>query len=154
MFNIVRLTAYRPYFFLTALMACMTLLVGCHPTQPSYFCEGDPLAHYLDRATDVEYPDVYQPRLEEVDKTGAPITLSNAQVGESWDITLEETISIALKNSKVVRNLGSVTPFGFADGLTSRSVGSATASAAMRSLFTSKLACLCASMCHGTGSWR
>ena len=108
------------------LLVCMTLLVGCHPTQPSYFCEGDPLAHYLDRATDVEYPDVYQPRLEEVDKTVAPITLSNAKVGESWNITLEETISIALKNSKVIRNLGSVTPFGFADGLTSRTVGSAT----------------------------
>jgi outer membrane protein TolC len=107
-------------------MVCMTLLAGCHPTQPSYFCEGDPLAHYLERATDIEFPDVYQPRLEEVDRAGAPITLSNAQVGESWEITLEETISIALKNSRVIRNLGSVTPFGFADGLTSRTVGSAT----------------------------
>jgi outer membrane protein TolC len=125
-FNIVRSPASQPYFFSTVLMICMTLLAGCHPTQPSYFCEGDPLAHYLDQATDVEYPDVYQARLEEVDQAGAPITLSNAQVGESWDITLEETISIALKNSKVVRNLGSVTPFGFADGLTGRTVGSAT----------------------------
>jgi len=125
-FNIVRSTAFQPYFFSTVLIACMTLVAGCHPTQPSYFCEGDPLAHYLDQATDVEYPDVYQPRLEEVEQAGAPITLSNAQVGESWDITLEETISIALKNSKVVRNLGSVTPFGFADGLTGRTVGSAT----------------------------
>ena len=126
MFNIVRSTATQRYWFLMVLMICMTLLAGCHPTQPSYFCEGDPLAHYLDQATDVEYPDVYQARLEEVEQAGAPITLSNAQVGESWDITLEETISIALKNSKVVRNLGSVTPFGFADGLTGRTVGSAT----------------------------
>ncbi len=126
MFNIVRSTATQRYWFLMVLMICMTLLAGCHPTQPSYFCEGDPLAHYLDQATDVEYPDVYQARLEEVDQAGAPITLSNAQVGESWDITLEETISIALKNSKVVRNLGSVTPFGFAYGLTGRTVGSAT----------------------------
>ena len=126
MFNIVRPTACQRHVFSLVLIACMTLLAGCHPTQPSYFCEGDPLTHYLERATDVEFPDVYQPRLEEVDKAGAPITLSNAQVGESWEITLEETISIALKNSKVIRNLGSVTPFGFADGLTSRTVGSAT----------------------------
>lgn len=109
-----------------AFLVLLTGLVGCHPTQPFYFCEGDPLAHYLDQATDLEFPDVYQPRLEEVNQAGEPITLSNAKIGKSWDITLEETISIALKNSKVIRNLGSVTPFGFADALTSRTVGSAT----------------------------
>ena len=123
LFSLIRWSTGFP---LMVWILALTFMVGCHPTQPFYFCEGDPLEHYLDRATDLEFPDVYQPRLDEVEQTGAPITLSNAAIGESWDITLEETISIALQNSKVVRNLGSVTPFGFADGLTSRTVGSAT----------------------------
>ena len=126
MLHLASLIGRSTCLLVLALVLLVTALVGCHPTQPFYFCEGDPLAHYLDQATDLEYPDVYQPRLEEVEKAVAPITLSNAEIGESWDITLEETVSIALQNSKVIRNLGSVTPFGFADGLTSRTVGSAT----------------------------
>jgi outer membrane protein TolC len=101
-------------------------IAGCTSSSPFYLYERDELAHYLDRATEIEYPDVYQPRLEEVDQAQAPITLSNPEFHESWELSLQEAIHTSLHNSKVIRNLGSVTPFGFADGLTGRTVGSTT----------------------------
>ena len=101
-------------------------IAGCSSSSPFYLHERDELAHYLDRATEIEYPDVYQPRLEEVDQAQAPITLSNPEFHESWELSLQEVIHTSLHNSKVIRNLGSVTPFGFADGLTGRTVGSTT----------------------------
>ncbi|MFP6649537.1 MAG: TolC family protein, partial [Pirellulaceae bacterium] len=101
-------------------------IAGCTSSSPFYLHERDELAHYLDRATEIEYPDVYQPRLEEVDQAQAPITLSNPEFHESWELSLQEAIHTSLHNSKVIRNLGSVTPFGFADGLTGRTVGSTT----------------------------
>ncbi len=53
------------------------------------------------------------------------MTLSNPEFREMWDLQLQEVVSIAMQNSKVVRNLGGVTPFGFADALVGRT-GSAT----------------------------
>ena len=101
-------------------------IAGCSSSSPFYLHERDELAYYLDRATEIEYPDVYQARLEEVDQAQAPITLSNPGFHESWELSLQEVIHTSLHNSKVIRNLGSVTPFGFADGLTGRTVGSTT----------------------------
>ena len=101
-------------------------IAGCSSSSPFYLHERDELAYYLDRATEIEYPDVYQARLEDVDQAQAPITLSNPEFHESWELSLQEAIHTSLHNSKVIRNLGSVTPFGFADGLTGRTVGSTT----------------------------
>lgn len=107
------------------LLIVITASTGCHPTQPFYFHEDGDLSHYLDQATRLDDPDVVQPMLEDVEFAHAPLTLSNSQIGEIWDLELEEAVSIALQNSKVVRNLGGVTPFGFADALVGRT-GSAT----------------------------
>ncbi len=110
---------------LALLLIVLSVFTGCHPTQPFYFHEDGDLSHYLDRATEMENPDNFQPQLEDVEFAEAPLTISNPEFREMWDLSLEEVTSISLANSKVVRNLGGVTPFGFADGLVGRT-GSAT----------------------------
>ena len=108
-----------------AILAALAV-TGCTSSQPFYLHERDDLAHYLDQATTIEFPDVYQSRLDEVEQALPPITLSNPEFQQSWELSLQEALHTALHNSKVIRNLGSVTPFGFADGLTGRTVGSTT----------------------------
>ena len=107
---------------LTGLMAA----TGCTPTQPFYYAEDGDLSHYLDRATELEYPDVETASLPDSTEALAPLTLSDPEFCEIWDLRLEEVIAIGLQNSKVIRNLGGVTPFGFADGLVNRTGQNAT----------------------------
>ncbi|MBL7042315.1 MAG: TolC family protein [Pirellulaceae bacterium] len=103
------------------LLIALTVFSGCHPTQPFFFHEDGDLSHLLNHATDLEYPDVQTASLPDAAESGEPLTISNPQFDEIWDVELEECIVIALQNSKTIRNLGGVTPFGFADGLLSRS---------------------------------
>ena len=110
---------------LALILVALTIFTGCHPTQPFYFHEDGDLSHYLDHATAIEEPNYWQPMLEDVEYAEAPMTIRNPEFREMWDMSLEEIVSIALQNSKVVRNLGGVTPFGFADALVGRT-GSAT----------------------------
>src|SRR5688572_11230107 len=58
---------------------------GCHPSQPFYFHEDGDLSHYLDRATQLESPDLYQPHLAEVDQAIAPYRISRPEELEPWD---------------------------------------------------------------------
>ena len=99
---------------------------GCHPTQPFYLHERGDLAHYLATATDLENPDIEEISLNEVVQTHSPLTLTDPEFNHFRDITLEECVSIALQNSKVIRNLGSLTQFMIADGLVGRTAGSTT----------------------------
>ncbi|RIK79935.1 MAG: hypothetical protein DCC67_09940 [Planctomycetota bacterium] len=87
-------------------LAALTLLSGCAPTQPFYYQEDGDLSHYMDVATAIEYPDVNAPPLDEVQTTQAPLTLANAQNFQMWDLTLEEVTRITLENSQVIRQLG------------------------------------------------
>jgi len=103
------------------LLIALTALTGCHPTQPFYFHEDGDLSHYLDHATDIEYPDVCTTTLADAAESKDPLTVTNPEFDEMWDVTLEECIIITLQNSKAFRNLGAVTPFGFADALVGRS---------------------------------
>ena len=112
--------------YLTLLLTVLTGMIGCHPTQPFYLHNDNDLSHYLDKATDLDYADVYEPSLAEVEFSGAPLTLTDPEFAEHWDLGLEDVVSIALNNSKVVRNLGGVTPFGFADALVGRTANSAS----------------------------
>ena len=73
-------------------LCALTLLSGCQPTQPFFFAEdgnilgkGD-LSHYLNVATDIEYPDVDAPPLEEVVGAQAPLSLSNSDNFDVWDL--------------------------------------------------------------------
>lgn len=112
--------------YIALLLVVMTVFTGCHPTQPFYFHEDGDLSHYLDKATEIEYPDVCAESLAETTGAHAPLTITNPEFDEMWDLTLEECINLALQNSKVIRNLGGVTPFGFADALVGRTSGSPT----------------------------
>ncbi len=78
------------------------IFTGCHPTQPFYLSDNGSLSHYLDRATEIEYPDVAVESLPEVTQAYAPLSVDN-QDYEFLDITLEECISKALLNTKLVR---------------------------------------------------
>lgn len=82
---------------------------GCTPSQPFYFREDGDLSHYLEHATEVEEPDLDTERLAEVEFARSPLTISNSDDFEIWDLTLEDCISIALQNSKVLKNLGTAT---------------------------------------------
>lgn len=97
---------------LSLLLVALTLFTGCHSTQPFYFNDDCDLSHYLDQATDLEHPDVNEPRLPEVDNAHAPLTLSDPEPKEMWDISLEEAIAITLENSKVIRTRGAVSQSG------------------------------------------
>ncbi len=99
---------------------------GCSPTQPFYLHEDGDLSHYVATVTELENPDVEQISLEEVTQARPPLTLSEAEFNNFRDVTLEECVSIALQNSKVIRNLGSLTQFTIADGLVGRTAGSMT----------------------------
>ena len=87
-------------------LCLLTLVSGCHPTQPFYYHEDGDLSHYMNVATDVEYPDVDAFPLDEVEGARAPLTLANAEDFVIWDLKLEEVTRITLVNSDVIRNLG------------------------------------------------
>ncbi len=97
----------------TSMTLCVLVLAsGCKPMQPFFFQEdgnlggkGD-LSHYMDIATDIEYPDVQQDSLDEVHAAQAPLTIANAENFDIWDLTLEEITRITLSNSEVIRQLG------------------------------------------------
>ena len=88
------------------MLSASILATGCQPQQPFYCNEDGDLSHYLDVATDIEYPDVDEPSLDEVNGTLAPLTLKNTDNYEMWDLSLEEAVRITLCNSQVMRQLG------------------------------------------------
>jgi len=117
----------RPLHPTVALLLIMVLTAtGCSPTQPFYLHEDGDLSHYVATVTELENPDVEQIALAEVTHAQPPLTLSDPEFKNFRDVTLEECVSIALHNSKVIRNLGSLTQFTIADGLVGRTGGSMT----------------------------
>ncbi|MEM7316764.1 MAG: TolC family protein, partial [Planctomycetota bacterium] len=96
------------------LLILSALLTGCQPIQPYYLNkDGDAdLSHYLDVATEIEYTDVCQDPIDEVTQAYSPRTISNPQFDEFWDLSLEDAMSHAMHNSKVIRTFGQVRQFG------------------------------------------
>src|SRR3990172_8253731 len=92
--------------FWALVLSASVLATGCQPQQPFYCKEDGDLSHYLDVATDIEYPDVDEPSLDEVNCAQAPLTLKNTDNYEMWDLSLEESVRITLCNSQVMRQLG------------------------------------------------
>ncbi|QDU93396.1 TolC family protein [Lignipirellula cremea] len=88
---------------LALLLISQIALAGCRPIQPRYLHSDGDLSHYLDSATDLEYPDVEQEQLPDAAFSNAPLTISDPDFSNFWDVTLEEAVSIALQNSKVIR---------------------------------------------------
>lgn len=96
----------RKFIRLAAIVQiCLVLFTGCHPTQP-FFIKNDPsMANYLDQAMSIEYADVQVESLPEA--TGAVVPLGPDNMPEEFmDLSLEDCISIALQNSKILRVVG------------------------------------------------
>lgn len=82
---------------------------GCRPQQPYYLFEDGDLSHYMDQATQIEYPDAHVESLDEVAIDGPnyrPFSLQNPDQLEPTPLSLQEAIRNALLNSKVLRQLG------------------------------------------------
>ena len=90
---------------LIAMLCGAVVAPGCQPQQPFYFHEDGDLSHYIDTATDIEYPDVETQTLEDVKHAAPPLSLDNPTPREMWDLKLEEAIKTTLCNSKVMRSL-------------------------------------------------
>src|SRR5262245_28351002 len=92
----------------TSWVLCLLMLIsGCKPTQPFFYKEDGDLSHYMNVATDIEYPNVAEtPPIDDVLGAKAPLTLANAENFEIWDLTLEEVTRRTLENSQVIRQLG------------------------------------------------
>ena len=96
--------------FWSLVLSASLVAPGCAPQQPFYCREDGDLSHYLDVATEIEYPDVEEPSLDEVTNTLPPLTLKNTENYEIWDLSLEEAVQITLCNSQVMRQLGGQSP--------------------------------------------
>ena len=81
---------------------CLILFTGCHPTQPFFVRQNDSLANYLDQALDIEYAEVHVESLPEATQAIAPFGPNNLP-DEFWELSLEDCISIALQNTKIIR---------------------------------------------------
>ncbi|MBN2023451.1 MAG: TolC family protein [Pirellulales bacterium] len=92
--------------FRTAVCLFLVLATGCAPQQPFYLFEDGDLSHYKGIATDIEVPDVDYKSLDEVEGARAPWSLTNNTPKQVWELSLEEAVRIALRNSKVLRSLG------------------------------------------------
>ena len=91
---------------LLAVMALTVLATGCYPTRPMYLRDTGDLSYYLEKATDIEYPDIQTADLEEVTQARDPITVIDPDFDAFMDLTLEQCVSMALQNAKVLRGYG------------------------------------------------
>ncbi len=89
-----------------ALTSLTLVASGCAPRQPFYFFEDGDLSHYVGAIQKLEYPDSDQPPLDEAAGAVEPLTLSNPNFDNIWEVSLEEAIRTSLENGKVLRNLG------------------------------------------------
>ena len=91
----------------------LAALVGCHPQEPFYLKNVDnDLKFWKGEATQIEYPDVNSDRLPDAANAKPPFSLANLDPKNFWELTLEEAIQIALKNNKVMRNIGGQVQYG------------------------------------------
>ena len=126
--------------YLALSLTVFALTAGCHPLQPRYRHDHGDLSGLLEEQLKIDYPDVQTASLADASESHPPLTVSDPKFDKFWDIALEEVSQITLHNSKVIRNLGSVTPIGFADGLVQRSGNSTVYDPAITATAGSSLA--------------
>lgn len=80
----------------------LMLFTGCHPTQPFYTRNNPSMANYLDQAMNIDYADVQVESMPESFQSLQPHTHFSMPT-EFHDWTLEDCISIALQNTKMIR---------------------------------------------------
>lgn len=81
---------------------------GCHPTQPFFVGERGDLSHYLNRATQIEYPDLNVESLPEATECWDHLLEDKGEL-EFVDLTLEDCINYALLNAKLIPTLPGTT---------------------------------------------
>lgn len=91
--SLVRTTAY--------LKLALVLMTGCAPTQPFFIPKDNSMGHYIDQALAIEYADVQVESLPEAMNAHQPLGPANAEK-EFIDLTLEDCISMALQNAKIL----------------------------------------------------
>ena len=104
----------KPSQYLIYTTTLAVLFTGCFPSKPFYLNDRGDLSHYIDRATDIEYPDVEIASLDEVVQAPRPITVIDPDFTSFMDLTLEQCVGISLQNSKVLRGFGTPNLQGFA----------------------------------------
>jgi hypothetical protein len=102
----MRRSILRPVAYLQIVLALMT---GCAPTQPFFIPKDNHLATYLDQALSIDYADVKVASLPEAAQAHRPLGPANAEV-EYVDLSLEDCVSMALQNSKILRVASGVNP--------------------------------------------
>lgn len=91
------------------LVAGVVLGAGCRPQQPFYISQGNGVKHYIDKVTEIEYPDVTIPSLDEVSRGKAPLTIDNPKPDlPPFELTLQQAVQYGLANSTVIRSLTGV----------------------------------------------
>ncbi len=91
----------------------MMIFSGCQPGRPFYVHENADLQYYVDQQVDVRYPDAAVGILPEVTQAAPPLTLNDQEITDFMDLTLEDAVNIALKNTKTIRATGRPTQVGF-----------------------------------------
>ena len=93
------------YQVIVALAVLGVWMVGCRLRQPSVGLVNE--NNYLATvAREVEYPDLSDPATDRRGTSSKPLSLTSQEPTDYWDLSLEETIQIALTNSDVIRDLG------------------------------------------------
>lgn len=89
-------------------MTIMMVTGGClrHANTPPAALEGVDVGHYQQLAKQIEIPDYPTPSDDLLAATQAPISLVQPETQSYLDLSLEETIQLALANSPVLRDLG------------------------------------------------
>lgn len=89
------------------LSICLALLsTGCMPSKPGYLHDAGDLSSYIEHSSQIDYPDVDHPTLDEVTLAHPPMTVIESDFGNFEDMTLEDAVEIALDNTKVIRGYG------------------------------------------------
>lgn len=92
----------RPIYRWAAIIQIgLVLFTGCHPTQPFFVKRDESLANYLAQSMDIEYADVHVESLPEVTQAQVPLGAGHIPT-EFRDLTLEDCISMALQNAKML----------------------------------------------------
>ncbi len=93
--------------FLLAAVPAVLLLSGCFESKRALHYLGDAdLDYYKETATAIEFPDVHQQSPDEVISTHKPRTLADRHEDEVWELSLSDTIHLALQNNRVIRTDG------------------------------------------------
>jgi outer membrane protein TolC len=95
-----------PYRSIVVVFILIGFGLGCRPTKPIYLRDSGDLNYYLEQATEISYPDVQTQVLDEVTQSYGPITVREPNFDSLWDLPLEDAISIALQNTKLIRGYG------------------------------------------------